>query len=212
MFNLFKKEEKEHNYFITFEEQSQLILDLTELLSLTLEKDELLSLDKKLIEAKNIQVEAEEKKEAILYHLYEDFLPPLEREDIIELLRALDNVLENIADLLFRMDIYQIQTISEDLLSFLNLVEKASNENMTMIKELSKYKKPKKIILSIKKINEIKLEGDSLYHQAIKNIYSDEKDSFRRIRYSKVYDGFYETMHSFKELTNSIETMIIKNT
>ncbi|MDN6731722.1 MAG: DUF47 family protein, partial [Atopostipes suicloacalis] len=173
--------------------------------------DRLLSLEKELAEVKKIESMARKKREELTEQLYKDFLPPIEREDIIEISRALTNISKRMGDILFRLDSYQVKSLPREFISFLFLVEEASEQNLMMIKELAHFKKAQKIKYSMKEIKALIAKGDMLYYSGIKQVFLKEEDSSTRSKYLKIYDDFHEMMHSFEEVTNAVETMIIKN-
>ena len=213
MFDMFKnKNKEEYDYFNSFEEVSLLIVQTAKSLSENLKNYKLDSLEEKLIEIHKIERVADDKKNDMMRYLYKDFLPPIEREDIIEMAHALDTVLDNIEDILIQMDMYQIELIPPDMLILVELVEKASHKLSDMIGELSKFKSPKKLLLAIKEIINIEEETDVIYYNAVKNLHIDKVDSFKSYRYSKIYDAFEISIDSFKDLSDVVEAVILKNT
>lgn len=212
MFNMFKKEKKEYNYFTSFEEVTLLIVEAANFLSVNLKDYELSSLEAKVKEIHKIERAADEKKKDMMRYLYKDFLPPIEREDIIEMAYALDTVLNNIEDILIQIDMYGIEDITEDMISLIELIEKASNKLSDVMKELSNFKNPEKLIMMTGEIIDLEDEGDVIYYRAIKNLHREKVDPYKSYRYSKIYDIFETSVDSFEDLANVVESIILKNT
>ena len=212
MFERFKKRKEKYDYFDSFEETASLILESSEFLSINLENYQLYSLEKRLVEMHKIKRAADKNKKQMMYYLYQDFLPPIEREGIIALAHALNTVLNTIEDILIRMDMYQIKLIQPDMMAFMELVEKASLKLTDMIKNLPNFKNPKQLLQNIEEISEIEEKGDAIYHRSIKNSHIDEVDSNESFRYSKIYDAFEESLNSFEELTSIVEAIVLTNT
>lgn len=211
MSNFFKRRKKEDNYFNEFEELAELILKMKEILSSSIREDRLLSLEKELAEVKKIEFMARKKKEKLTEQLYKDFLPPIEREDIIEISRALTSISKGMGDLLFRLDSYQVESMPRELITFLILIEETSDQNLIMIKELAHFKKAQKLKYLMAEIKDLISKGDRLYYSSIKQLFLEEGDTYTKSIELKIYDDFHEMMHSFEKLTNVIETMVIKN-
>ena len=212
MLERFKRRKEKYDYFDSFEETASLILESSEFLSINLENYQLYSLEKRLVEMHKIKGAADKNKKQMMHYLYQDFLPPIEREGIIALAHALNTVLNTIEDILIRMDMYQIKLIQPDMMAFMELVEKASLKLTDMIKNLPNFKNPKQLLQNIEEISEIEEKGDAIYHRSIKNSHIDEVDSNESFRYSKIYDAFEESLNSFEELTSIVEAIVLTNT
>lgn len=212
MFNMFKREKKGYNYFNSFEEVTLLIVEIAELFSENLKNYQLSSLGEKVKEMHIIERAGDEKKKDMMRYLYKDFLPPIEREDIIEMAYALDTVLNNIEDILIQIDMYQIESITPEMIGLVELIKKSSYKLSDIMKELSNFKNPKKLLLMNEEIIKLEEEADVIYYQAIKNLHLNKVDSYKNYRYAKVYDIFEISMDSFEDLANVVEAIILKNT
>ena len=208
---MFKKNKEEYDYFSAFEEVSKLIIQAADFLSTNLKSYKLESLEKQLEEIHKMEHAGDERKHQMMEYLYQDFLPPIERDDIIELAHGMDNVLDNIEDVLIRMDMYQIETIQPDMLAFMELVKRASQKLSEIIKELSNFKKSKVLLPLTIEINSIEEEGDVIYHRAIKSLHIDDSNLQKNLGYSKIYDAFEKSCDSFESVANIVEAIILKN-
>lgn len=208
---MYKKKKEEYNYFSAFEEISELVINAADFLSVHLKDYQVGSLEEKLEEMHQIEHTADEKKHHMMRYLYQDFLPPIERDDIIELAHVLDTVLDNIEDVFIRMDMYQIEKVQPEMLAFMELVEQASHKLNEMIKELRNFKKSKKLLPITIEINHLEEQGDVIYHRAIKNLYRGKGDLHESFGYSKIYDAFEKSCDSFENVANVVEAIILKN-
>lgn len=211
MFNLFKRDDQEDNYFKEFEVLSQSILEMTALLSACVKEDTLGNLEGKLEEVVRIKEQTSEKKQAMIQQVYEDFLPPIERADILAITYRLEELLEIIGNLLFQMDSSSIQEISDALPIFVNSVDEASHRTFALVKELKHFKKAEKIFPFIQDLRDVKKEGDSFYYLALKKLNEGQSDSFEKLAYANIYDQFNQVMAAFEGFAQTIEKMIIGN-
>lgn len=211
MFNLFKRKDQEDNYFKEFEILSQSILEMTALLSTSVKEDTLGNLEEKLEEVVRIKEQASEKKQAMIQQVYEDFLPPIERADILAITYRLEELLEMIGELLFQMDSWSIQEISDALPIFVHSVDEASHRTFALVKELKDFKKAEKIFPLIQELRDVKKEGDSFYYLALKELNEEQSDSFEKLAYANIYDQFNQLMAAFEAFAQTIEKMIIGN-
>lgn len=213
MFNPFKKEETEDfTYFKTFEEFSSLIAEATDFLAANLKNYQLDELENELNEMKKIEVVANEKKQATLDFLYQDFLPPIERADIFELIQALNTLLDTISDILACLDRYQVKTIEPDVFVLMEILKQGSEKTLALTKELIHFKHPEKLLVFMKDLNTLVKRGHALHHHAIKKIIQNKGDAIMVLSYSNIYESFNHSMYALERLTRAVEAMIIKNT
>lgn len=212
MLKFFRSDKKEYNYFTSFEEIARHIVEVAEDVSSYLKHYELSSLGERVREIHKIERAADQKKKEMMRYLYQDFLPPIEREDIIDMVYALDTVVNNIEDILIQVDMYQIKAMSPDMQTLLNLIKEASNHVSNMMSELSNFKNPKKLLFMTEEIIKIEEQADVICYQAIKEIHVNKIDSLISYRYSKIYDVFETSFDSFEYLVNVVEAIILKNT
>lgn len=208
---MFKKKKEEYEYFKAFEEISLLVIQSAELLSSILKDYQLETLESKLAEMHEIEHTADEKKHHMMRYLYQDFLPPIERDDIIELAHALDTTLDMVEDVLIRMDMYQIEKVQPEMLEFMGLVEQAAHKLHEIMKNLRNFKKSNLSLKATVEMNNIEEQGDVLYHRAIKKLHMGKGDLLESFAYSKIYDTFEKSCDAFEEVADIVEAVILKN-
>lgn len=208
---MFKKKKEEYEYFKAFEEISLLVIQSAELLSSILKDYQLETLESKLAEMHEIEHTADEKKHHMMRYLYQDFLPPIERDDIIELAHALDTTLDMVEDVLIRMDMYQIEKVQPEMLEFMGLVEQAAHKLHEIMKNLRNFKKSNLSLKATVEMNNIEEQGDVLYHRAIKKLHMGKGDLLEIFAYSKIYDTFEKSCDAFEEVADIVEAVILKN-
>ncbi len=73
-----------------------------------------------------------------------DFMPPIDREDIVELAHALDDVLDCIEDVVAHMYMYDIHVLPEDAIKFANFIKSSCKALDKAVAELRNFKESKK--------------------------------------------------------------------
>ncbi|KNZ41260.1 DUF47 domain-containing protein [Acetobacterium bakii] len=206
-----KTKTKGYNYYKEFIIVSDLILDASHLLNEVLNDYDLSQLDEKLIELHKIERNADEQRYVMMNFLFSDFLPPIEREDIIALSCALDTIIDLIEDILIYMDMYQISAIAPEMLSFVELIEKSAAELHKAVKDLKNFKKPKALHEAIILINRYENLGDDLYTKSVKKLFIERKDPLDTVSLIRIYDYFEKSCDSFEDAADIISGIILKN-
>ena len=212
MFKLFKKDEEEYNYFRTFKAIALQTVAATDLIYTTFKKDPFDSLEEALNEVERIKKSANNLKKELLNYLYEDFLPPIERKDLIELTHTLGTVLKDTMDLIIHLDMYQIKTIQPQMNQLLELIGQSNYKLPQLMKDLEDFKHPPKIRKTLEEMNKINAQGSQVYYQGVKSLSLDEMNSFDTMKYTRMYESFNKVFQAIEGLMNTVEAMIIQNT
>ena len=171
--------------------------------------------DSKTEEIFNEVHEYEQKADKILHitldYLVRDFLPPIDRDDIIRLTHRIDNVVDNLDEVVINLDIFDVKTIREDVIEIAQLIETTCKKTKSMLKDFKDFTKYEDIILDVARINKHENNGDLLYRKAIKNLYKNEKDVLEIVKWTKVYEGFENILDSCEDVANCVQEIATKN-
>ena len=148
MFNLNPKEDK---FFVLFVEQAKNIHEAGKLL-----KKGFVELENKEENSKAIG-DLEHKGDKIVHdsivELERAFITPLDREDVYELIKMMDNILDTIDSAGSRLIMYDLKESREEAVKMCNMIVQITEEVVNLMEELKKIgKKNNRIIEKIKKL------------------------------------------------------------
>ena len=206
-----KSKTKGYNYYKEFTVVANLIMKASELLNETLQDFNVKDLEKRLVKLHEIERNADEQKYEMMSYMYSDFLPPIERADIIDLACALDTIIDLMEDILKYIDMYQVPKITPEMLEFMKIIAKSSEKIQEAIKDLKNFKKPKVLNEAIIAINRYENEGDDLYVKSIKKLFIERKDPLETVALTRIYDYFAKSCDSFEDAADIISSIILKN-
>lgn len=206
-----KNKTKGYNYYKEFAIVSNLIVKASNFLNEILNDYDVKDLDKKIIKLHEIERSADIQKYEMMNYMYSDFLPPIERADIIDLACALDTTVDLIEDILRYIDMFQLQKITPEMLEFMGIIEKSADRLNEAVKDLKSFKKPKALHEAIVAINRLENLGDDLYLKSVKKLFIDKKDPLETIALIRIYDYFEESCDSFENAAEIISRIILKN-
>lgn len=201
------------NYFKAYEKLTSLAIKEAELLIEELEKFD----GKNDFEDAMKKMHAYEHEGDLINHdifafAATDFVPPFDREDIVMLAQALDNVLDYIDDVLGHMQIYAIRTMPEDAKHFAQLILKECKALHAAAEQLHTFKNNKKFKQLIIDINSYEEEGDKLYKKAILNLHTKENAEVMHILvWSRIIERMEKCCDAGEHAANIISTIIMKN-
>ena len=144
-------------------------------------------------------------------YLVKDFLPPIDREDIIILVNKIDDVIDNLDEIVIDFNILNVTDLREDINDFIDLICKITiklKDMMNYFKNMKKYDETKKIIIDINNLEE---QGDKLFENAIKNLYNTQKDAIEILKWHKIYECIENSIDSCESVADCVEEVLMKN-
>lgn len=141
-----------------------------------------------------------------------DFMPPFDREDIVELAQALDNVLDYIDDVLGHMQIYAVRTIPDSVAKFAKLILKSCKALNDAMEAFHGFKKNKKFRNLLIDINSYEEEADQLYKDAMLHLHTVENDEVMHVLvWSRIYERMEKCADATEHAANIVSTIMLKN-
>ncbi|PYS42480.1 MAG: DUF47 domain-containing protein, partial [Acidobacteria bacterium] len=159
---------------------------------------------------KRLEHVGDELTHKIFEELNLSFITPFDREDIYELAKGIDDVLDlidHVADLLL---LYQIDKVEPDAALLLTVVSRAIGEihqSIRMLRQMD-YESVREHIV---RVHEMENEGDRLYRLFMGKLFADQKDAIVLLKYSSLYNEMEHAIDKCEDLMNSIESIMLKN-
>lgn len=143
-------------------------------------------------------------------YLVKDFLPPIEREDIVLLCNKIDNAVDALDEIIIDLNIFNVKELRADFIDFANLICQMSSklkDTMNDFKDKKKYEQTKALIVEI---NQMEEQGDRLYENAIKNLFGTEQNPVEILKWNNIYGTLEETIDSFERVADYVEEILMK--
>ncbi len=158
-----------------------------------------------------IEHSADMQKHNLMEYLLKDFVPPIEREDIIELSHKIDNVTDNIEEILINFYMLNVENIKEEIGQYIDLLIDSCNACYNLIVEFKNYKKSKTIFDIIIEINNLEEQADKMFIKNMRTLYKEEDNPKEIIIWTKIYNCFERCFDSCEGVSDVVETTILKN-
>lgn len=201
----------DYNYFDAFANLSKFSYNLAISLNETLKNFDPNSITGKVTEAHTIEHNADIAKHDIMNRLVKEFLPPIEREDIISLTQEIDDVTDSVEDVLIYIDMFNIQSIRPEILKFTQLIVQCSKAMDEALEEFKSFKSSKKLRDKIIEINRLEEDGDALYVDSMRNLYHTSKDPIELMCWTEVLHRLEKCCDNCEDVANIIESIVMKN-
>ena len=153
--------------------------------------------------------------DAVTHKIYAElnatFVTPFDREDIHLLASALDDVMDMIDGSASRFVLYKIQECPRSIKDLMDILEKSVIELQRGVSLLRDFRKAAELQKVLEKINEYENEADSVFEQAIAQLFEFEKDPVRIIKLKEIYVGVETATDKCEDAANVMESLLIKH-
>lgn len=202
---------KGYNYYDTFAKMVDYSCEAAEMLRNTVENFNTDELSQKIVEMHEIEHAADVEKHTMMKNLVKEFLPPIEREDIIRLVEQIDDVTDTIEDVLMRLYMYNIKTIRHETFEFIEVVSKCCIKLRKMMDEFPSFRRTKKIHEYIVKINNMEEEGDKIYTAAMRRLYVECENAIEIMAWTQVFQCLEDCCDACEDVADTVESIVMKN-
>ena len=167
-------------------------------------------------EAKLKDLEDKEHKGDRLTHdtielLNKTFITPVDREDIYELVSAMDDILDYIYGSADRMVLYKIPYISEEFKALARVLVRTAEEVSKAALQLKDLKNSQMILAQCIEINRLENEADEAHRLAVATLFEKEKDPIHVIKIKEILDHMEIATDRCEDVANVIESIVLKN-
>jgi len=206
-----RKNKKGFNYFEAFVNLSKYSLSSAEILHKTLAEFKASELARKVKEMHEIEHNADIAKHELMNHLVKEFLPPIEREDIINLSQQIDDVTDSVEDVLLFINMFNIKNIHTEVLKFTELISTCCKSMYEALIEFQNFKNSKTLHEKIIEINHLEEVGDGLYMEMMRNLYSSSKDPIELMTWTEILHRLEKCCDKCEDVADTIEQIVMKN-
>jgi uncharacterized protein len=167
--------------------------------------------DQKRLMIEKIESQGDEIAHSILEKLNTTFITPMDREDIHALTSALDDILDLIHATAMRLHLYRVKTVTPEAGQLANIILRASEETLALIRDLDKMKKPKHMKERWIEVNRLENEGDTVSRAAIAGLFEKEINPIEVIKWKELYEHLETAIDKCEDAVNIIEAVVLKN-
>ncbi len=169
-------------------------------------------LDEAISKIHEIEHEGDQKRHELVEALAKSFITPIEREDIMELSRNIDDVTDAVEDIALRIYMCNVKTIRSEAIEMAKMAINACSVLKELMTEFENFKKSKELKRLVIEINKLESDGDLLYMKSIRDLHTTEKDPIALIAWRDIYNYMEKCLDACEHAADSIETVMMNNT
>lgn len=170
---------------------------------------------KKSEELKNnvhlIEHQADNLKHSITAKLLTEFMTPIDREDIFELLRLIDDVTDAIEEISLKLYIYNYDELPPDTVPFLELTVECMRKVEECLKQFPYYLNKEVFEPYVMEVVKLEEASDDEYIKDMRNLYLNEKNEHKLHKAEAMYTMLENVSDKCREVCRFVQNIALKN-
>jgi uncharacterized protein Yka (UPF0111/DUF47 family) len=154
---------------------------------------------------------ADELAHACLDRLDRTFITPFDREDIHSLVGELDDIIDGIDALAKRVPLYHVKKMEGTFIKQTDVLVRATIAVREAVAVLRKSRKLSDLSERLIEIHHLESLGDDNHHAAISELFGDDADPLRALRWKELYDLIEDAIDGCEDVGNTLERIVLKN-
>lgn len=147
----------------------------------------------------------------IVDRLNRTFVTPLEREDILALAHALDDVVDCLDGVSERLVLYKVTSVMPLAAKLAHLVVLGGEELVPLIASLRNMSNTKSINSQIQACMELENQADAVFHQALAEIFHDPKDPIELIKWKEILALLEDATDRIELVSKVVSSTVMRN-
>lgn len=202
---------KDNNYFKMFIDIAADAITAATHLKETINNYDPEKIHEQMLAMHEVEHAADNKKHQMMEKLIAEFITPIEREDIITLSWALDDVLDYMEEIYQILFMHNVKSMREEALVFGDLIYQSTVALKTCFDEFEHFKRSKILPKRLIEVNAIEEKADKLYIDAVRRLHLDESDPSKVHTWSVLFLQLERTIDRIEQVADTIELVIMKN-
>jgi predicted phosphate transport protein (TIGR00153 family) len=199
---------RDNRFFDLFKKSSELgVLAACQLRDMLLNLPEVENYAKKV---KDIEHQADEVTHRAIELLHKTFITPLDRDDIHELITALDDVIDFIEATSQRIFLYDIRQVTPEALSLAEVCIRSVEQITLAVEGVESLEDPDKLKQCCIEINRLENEADQLMRVGIARLFREELDFRQLIKMKELYELLETITDRCEDVANIIEGILLE--
>jgi predicted phosphate transport protein (TIGR00153 family) len=162
----------------------------------------------KAFEIKEVEHQCDYLTHEIIQSLNKTFVTPIDREDIHELARTLDDVMDAIDNAAGLFPLYRIDTIHPGARELTKVIVQQCDEIRVAVAALEQRTG---VLERTIEINRLENEADRIHKTAIGQLFDEEPNPMQVMKWKEILDLLEEATDACEDVANLLENVVVKH-
>lgn len=143
--------------------------------------------------------------------LHSTFITPLDRDEIHQLIRGLDDVLDTIQDATRTVTVFDIRRATPEAIRFAEIIRASAERLAHAVSLLSNMKNGPDILATCREIDLLENEADDVLRTALSKLFREEPDVRELIKLKEIYELLEKVTDHCDDVGNLLEAIVLEN-
>lgn len=143
--------------------------------------------------------------------LHATFVTPLDRDEIHQLIRRLDDVLDTIQDAARTVTVYDIRRATPEAIRFAEIIRACADRVAYAVGMLSNMENGPAILATCREIDLLENEADEVLRAAMSKLFREEPDVRELIKLKAIYELLETVTDHCDDVGNMLEAIVLEN-
>jgi len=144
-------------------------------------------------------------------HLDESFITPFEREDIHQLVRGLDDIMDDINALANRLLMYHVSHMEPLFRRQSQVLVEATTTLCEAVQRLPTARRLSELSPRLIEIHRLENVGDENHHLAISRLFEETPDSLEVVKWMDLFGRIQSAIHRCDDVGNTLRRIMVKS-
>jgi len=159
-------------------------------------------------EIKEAEHKCDQLTHEIIQRLNRTFVTPLDREDIFNLARSLDDVMDAIDAAGALVRLYRFESVRVGARELARIVTASTDQVRLAVGAMQEHKG---LMPHAIEVNRLENEADRVHHQAVSKLFEEERDPLTIIKWKETFDFLEDASDRCEDVANVIEGVMVKH-
>ena len=144
----------------------------------------------------------------IIQRLNQTFVTPIDREDILELASALDDIVDYTEEVADYLGLYKVEAPMEQAQRLAHILLQASRQISEAMPRMRDFKDISHYTVEIHRLEN---DGDRVTREAVASLFDNGIDPMVVIRWKDIFERLEQAIDSTEQVANTLQGIVIKN-
>ena len=157
---------------------------------------------------KELENKGDELTRKIIDLLNTQYITPFDREDIYELAKAIDDVIDYIEHASDLLGLYKVESSLDPSVEQCRVLVKATEHVSKALAELRQLRNVQEHVVAVKRLED---EADSIERKAIAGLFEDGADPLTIIRWKDIIEALEDAVDASETVADLVGNIVVKN-
>src|SRR5882672_9553089 len=143
--------------------------------------------------------------------LHKTFITPFDRDQILQLINAMDDILDLIQDVAESVALYDLRKVTPEAKQLAEICQMCCERVRTTVGLLTDVKRSDAILKCCEEIDRLESDADRVQRAALSKLFREENDLKQVMKLRVVYDLLESITDRCEDLANIVEGIVLEN-